>query len=65
MEETIVNLISNVGFPIVVSIALFYQVNKTGEMYISVIREFRTVIDNNTNTLHELAKAIDRLDRVE
>lgn len=65
MEETIVNLVSNVGFPIVVSIALFYQVNKTSETYLSVIREFRTVIDNNTNTLHELSKAIDRIDKIE
>ena len=64
MEETIVNLISNVGFPIVVSIALFYQVNKTNEMYLDVIRDFRIVLDNNTKSLNELSKAIDNLDRV-
>lgn len=64
MEETIVNLISNVGFPIVVSIALFYQVNKTNEMYLDVIRDFRTVLDNNTKSLNELSKAIDNLDKV-
>lgn len=64
MEETIVNLISNVGFPIVVSFALFQQINKTNEMYVSLLRDFKVVLDNNTNSLSELSKAIDRLDRV-
>ena len=63
MEETIVNLISNVGFPIVVSVALFQQINKTNEMYLSVIRDFRNVLENNTQSLQELSKAIDRLDK--
>ena len=62
MEETFINLISNVGFPIVVSIALFQQINKTNEMYLNVIRDFRTVLDNNTKSLNELARAIDRMD---
>ena len=62
MEETFINLISNVGFPIVVSIALFQQINKTSEMYLNVIRDFRTVLDNNTKSLNELARAIDRMD---
>ena len=63
MEETIVNLISNVGFPIVVSFALFQQINKTNEMYITLIRDFKVVLDNNTKSLNELSKAIDKLDR--
>lgn len=63
MEETIVNLISNVGFPIVVSVALFQQINKTNEMYLNVIRDFRNVLENNTQSLQELSKAIDRLDK--
>ena len=62
MEETIVNLISNVGFPIVVSFALFQQINKTNEMYLSVIRDFRNVLENNTQSLNELARAIDRME---
>lgn len=64
MEETVVNLISNVGFPIVVSFALFQQINKTNEMYLNVIRDFRNVLDNNTKSLNELSKAIDNLDKV-
>lgn len=63
MEDTIINLISNVGFPIVVSVALFQQMNKTNEMYLNVIRDFRIVLDNNTKSLTELSKAIDRLDK--
>lgn len=62
MEETIVNLISNVGFPIVVSFALFQQINKTNEMYLNVIRDFRNVLENNTQSLNDLARAIDRLE---
>lgn len=63
MEETIVNLISNVGFPIVVSFALFQQINKTNAMYLEVIRDFRNVLDNNTKSLNELSKAISSLDK--
>lgn len=62
MEDTIINLISNVGFPIVVSIALFYQMNKTDDMYISVLRDFKQVIDNNTRTLQELNRSIRQAD---
>ena len=62
MEETIVNLISNVGFPIVVSFALFQQINKTNTMYLEVIRDFRNVLENNTQSLNELARAIDRME---
>lgn len=63
MEDTIINLVSNVGFPIVVSIALFNQMNKTNEMYLNVIRDFRNVLDNNTKSLNELSKAIASLDK--
>ena len=62
MEETFVNLISNVGFPIVVSFALFQQINKTNAMYLEVIRDFRNVLENNTQSLNDLARAIDRLE---
>lgn len=65
MEETIVNLISNVGFPIVVSIGLFYQMIKTNEQanvtnqnYMQLLREFKQVIDNNTQSLDQLNKAV-------
>lgn len=63
MEETIVNLISNVGFPIVVSFALFQQINKTNETYIKLIGEFKKVIDRNTQSIHELAQTMNRIDR--
>lgn len=58
MEETIINVISNVGFPIAVSVALFYQVNRTNEMYLDVIREFKSVIDNNTKSINDLSNAV-------
>ena len=63
MEETIANLISNVGFPIVVSIALFKQMDKTNETYIKLISEFKAVIDRNTLSINELAKTMGKIDR--
>lgn len=63
MEETIINVISNVGFPIAVSIALFYQVTKTNDMYIGLLRDFQEVIANNTKSVELLNATIERLKR--
>ena len=50
------NLINNVGFPIAVSVALFYQYIKKNEL----IREFQIVINKNTNTIERLVRAIEK-----
>lgn len=52
----ITELINNVGFPIAVSIALFYQLMKTNEL----VREFQTTIVQNTETIERLGDIIDR-----
>lgn len=52
--ESIIQLINGVGFPIVVSIALFYQNIKQNERYQELIKDLSSVIDNNTKTLSEL-----------
>lgn len=49
-------LINNVGFPIAVSIALFYQLMKTNEL----VREFQSTIVQNTETIERLGDIIDR-----
>lgn len=61
MEDTIINVISNVGFPIAVSIALFYQMNKTNETYLKLIRDFQEVINNNTESIHLLNDTVEDL----
>ena len=61
MEDTIINVISNVGFPIAVSIALFYQMTKTNEMYVNLLRDFQEVINNNTQSLNLLNATVEDL----
>lgn len=59
MELDVVNLINNVGFPIAVSIALFYQLVKTNE----IVREFQATIIQNTETIERLVDSIETLKR--
>lgn len=61
MEDTIINVISNVGFPIAVSVALFYQMTKTNEMYVELLRDFQEVINNNTQSLNLLNATVEDL----
>ena len=55
----IVELINNVGFPIAVSVALFYQLMKTNEL----VREFESTIVKNTETIERLGDIIDRKEK--
>ena len=61
--ETIVQLINGVGFPIAVSIALFYQNGKQGEAYDRQMQELAKVIENNTLTLTELNLRLEKSER--
>lgn len=58
--ETLIQLINGVGFPIAVSIALFYQNGKQGERYDKQMQELTKVIENNTLTLIELNLRLER-----
>lgn len=55
----ITELINNVGFPIAVSIALFYQLMKTNEL----VRDFQSTITQNTETIERLCDVIDRKEK--
>lgn len=55
MEMDLINLINNVGFPIAVSVALFYQLIKTNEL----VREFQATIVKNTSTIERLIDTIE------
>ena len=63
MENIVVDVISNVGFPIAVSIALFYQMFKANETYVNLLREFQEVINNNTKSIELFNVTFQRLER--
>lgn len=54
--DTLTQLINNVGFPIAVSVALFYQYIKTNEL----VREFQETIIKNTSTIERLVDVIEK-----
>lgn len=58
MEQTIINIISNVGFPIAVSIALFYYMAKSNDTYLKLLHDFQNVIANNTKSVELLNSTI-------
>jgi len=62
--ETIMQLINGVGFPIAVSIILFYQNGKQDERYDKQMKELTKVIENNTLTLKELCIRLENNERV-
>ena len=51
----ITDLINSVGFPIAVSVALFYQLIKTNEL----VRDFQSTIIKNTATIERLVDSIE------
>ena len=61
MESTILDVVSNLGFPIAVSVALFYQMNKSNETYIGLLRDFQQVISNNTQSINLLNATVHEL----
>ena len=61
MESVALEIISNVGFPIAVSVALFYQMGKTNDMYLGLLRDFQEVINNNTKSIDLLNSTVEDL----
>lgn len=61
--ETIIQLVNGVGFPIVISIVLFFQNEKQEERYDKQMRELTKVIENNTLTLKELCLRLENNER--
>lgn len=53
---TLTQLINNVGFPIAVSVALFYQLIKTSDL----IRDFQQTIVKHTVTIERLINVIEK-----
>lgn len=61
--DAIIQLINGVGFPIAVSIALFYQNTKQDERYQELTKELQRVINTNTKTLSELNANLSNVDK--
>lgn len=56
--------ISNVGFPIAVTGALFYQMSKTNEANNRTFLEFKEIIKENTMTIMQMNDMIKELRKV-
>ena len=52
--KDISDLISQVGFPAVVTLLLLYQQMKTNESHYELIEQIKTLIDNNTKVLNSI-----------
>lgn len=53
--------INNVGFPIAVSIALFYQNFKTNETHNKTFYEFKEVINHNSKSIMKLTELVNEI----
>lgn len=62
MEQVaFIELINNVGFPIAVSIALFYQNYKLQDSYNKTFKEFKNVINQNSESIEKLSETINSM----
>lgn len=59
--DVISEFISNVGFPIAVTGALFYQMSKTGEANQRTFQEFKLIIQENTSSIHQMESVVKEL----
>lgn len=57
----IVSLISNVGFPVVVCIALFFYMEKQDERHLNETDKLNATVQSNTKVLTELCTLIKTL----
>ena len=54
--KEISDLISQVGFPIVVTMLLLYQQMKTSESYYNLIQQVKNLVENNTKVLDTIVE---------
>ena len=47
-------MVSQVGFPVVVTLLLLYQQMKTNEGYYELIEQVKQLVENNTNVLNSI-----------
>ena len=57
------DLISQVGFPVVVTLLLLYQQMKTNDGYYQLIEQVKNLVENNTEVLNQIvAKQVVKQD---
>lgn len=49
-------LISQVGFPVIVTLLLLYQQMKTSDSYYQLIEQVKNLVENNTRVLDEIVE---------
>lgn len=57
--KDIADLISTLGYPIVMSLILLYMMNANEKKYDETVEGLRTTIEDNTKTLIKLCDALD------
>lgn len=62
--EVITAFINNVGFPIVISLALFYQMSKSQTSYLKTLDEFKVIIQNNTSSITHMNEAVKEMKNI-
>ena len=62
MMQDLSNFISAVGFPIVVSVAMFYQNNVLSSNYQKLTQQLQSKIESNTEILTRLIEKLDQDD---
>lgn len=65
MAQEIVNLISNVGFPIACTVALFWQLEKQREAHKEEMAKTVEAVNNNTLVMQQVVTKLDDLTRKE
>lgn len=53
-SKDIGDLISQVGFPVVVTLLLLYQQMKTSDSYYQLIEQVKNLVENNTKVLNAI-----------
>lgn len=63
--DALSNFISTVGFPIVVSVAMFYQNNVLSSNYQKLTQNLQDKIESNTETITRLIEKLDQDDLID
>lgn len=58
MDNTIIDFIQTVGFPIAACVALYYSNEKNNERHREEIDELRKAIENNTLVMSQISERI-------
>lgn len=59
--DVVSEFISNVGFPIAVTGALFYQMIKTSEANQRTFQDFKLIIQENTTSINQMNQVVKEL----